>query len=179
MVLSRRKMLGLLALAAIVPAASAHGKQSPIRPLGLLRRREQSPAGTITPENFSPPTALAAINDIRAVRGRPALAIDATLDRLASEQARELAVLGYMTHAPHGMRLKVRAERIGYRGLVGENLADGYPTFEEAIQAWLASSSHRTTMLAERFNVFGAAVAVAPDAVPGEHGIYWVTMYGV
>lgn len=83
-----------------------------------------------------------------------------------------------MTHAPDGQQLQERVAAIGYRGDVAENLADGYETFEQAIDAWLLSGHHRTTMLHRRYLRFGAAVAVSPDAVPGDWGIYWVTEFG-
>ena len=59
------------------------------------------------------------------------------------------------------------------------NLADGYETFEGAIVAWIGSGYHRTTMLSARYRRFGAAVAVSPNAIRGETGVFWVTEFGV
>lgn len=171
---SRRWVIAASAAFVAWPA-TASGQAS----LGtLFRRSKPLPEGSIAPSRFTPAAAVAAINEVRAERDRPRLALDGKLTALAAHQARELVSLGVMTHAPRGQQLKERAARIGYRGLVAENLADGYETFEEAIRAWLASDGHRTTMLHRRYSRFGAAVAVAPDAIPGERGIFWVTEFG-
>jgi uncharacterized protein YkwD len=130
-------------------------------------------------EAFSATAALAAINQVRGSRGREPLLENATLRRIAEAQAWHLVRFGSMSHSPDGQHLLGRAGRAGYVGLVAENLADGYVTFEEAITAWLASPNHRTTLLGHRYKHFGAAVAVAPDAVIGLTGTYWVTEFGV
>jgi uncharacterized protein YkwD len=159
MLVSRRCFLASVsAFAAVSPALSA--------------------AGAITPPHFSSSAALAAINDARRSRSKAPLTLGGALNSLATRTARHLARLERMTHAPDGQQLIERARLTGVGGEIAENLADGYETFEEAIAAWIASGYHRTTMFSERYTRFGAAVAVSPNAIPGDTGIFWVTEFG-
>lgn len=173
----RHFTVAAIAYASVAPALAA-GTLPPLRPHpdGPFKRLRH---GTIKPEGFDGGVAVAAINRIREAHGRSPLAVDGTLNAIAGQQAERLKQLGVLSHSPGGQHLKERAERAGYHGLVAENLAEGYETFEDAINAWLDSGYHRTTMLHDRFRFFGAGVAVSAEHPPGEWGTWWVTEFGV
>lgn len=71
-------------------------------------------------------------------------------------------------------------QRIIYAGYVnyavlGENIAVGYPTASEAVQAWMNSPDHRANMLNPDFREAGGGYADAPSS--GYHH-YWTMDYG-
>ena len=77
-----------------------------------------------------------------------------------------------------GMKLRARTDEAGYVGAVGENLAGGQQTVEQAIEGWLNSPGHRATLLSDKFVEFGLAVARVPAERKSRYGIYWVFIAG-
>jgi hypothetical protein len=82
-----------------------------------------------------------------------------------------------------GSRLKDRARQAGYGHgvLLGENLARGQRTAEEAIQGWMSSPGHRANLLHPGFREIG--VACLEGRVTGPDGrayaaIYWTQNFG-
>ena len=63
---------------------------------------------------------------------------------------------------------------VGYR-TIGENIAGGQATIQEAVTAWLASPAHCTNIMNANFKEIG--VAVVTDA-SSEYGIYWTQSFG-
>ncbi len=63
---------------------------------------------------------------------------------------------------------------IGYR-TIGENIAGGQATIEEAVTAWLASPAHCTNIMNPNFKEIGVAVVTNPDS---DYGIYWTQNFG-
>src|SRR6185503_20198155 len=77
-----------------------------------------------------------------------------------------------------GLTLRQRTDAAGYHGAVGENIAGGQQTLQQAIEGWLNSPGHRATLLSDKFVEFGLAVArVAPDR-KSRYGIYWCFIAG-
>ena len=72
-----------------------------------------------------------------------------------------------------GVTLRERVRAAGYLGAVGENVAKGYTTLGAAIEAWMQSPGHRSTLLSSRFIEFGLAVAQGPG---GKR--YWAMIAG-
>jgi uncharacterized protein YkwD len=68
---------------------------------------------------------------------------------------------------------RMRAEGYDYNTFMGENIATGYETAEEAFQAWRRSPSHNAAMLDSRYRVIG--IARLRDA--GSRW-YWTTDFG-
>lgn len=77
-----------------------------------------------------------------------------------------------------GIRLRDRVTAAGYKGAVGENLAGGQQTIEQAIEGWLNSPGHRATLLSDKFVEFGLAVARVPAERESRYGIYWCFIAG-
>lgn len=119
---------------------------------------------------------LALVNQERAAVGLPALVHSDTLARQAEGYACELAFYDFFDHENPvtGSTLADRAEQYGYDyRLLGENLAAGQPTPEQAVSEWMDSPGHRANILNEGFTELGVGVITG-----GSYGIYWVQEFG-
>lgn len=133
----------------------------------------QSPAE----ENAWRAQVLLLVNRERSSRGLPTLSENVTLRAEAEEYACELIQYDYFAHVNPitGSTLGDRALSAGYDYLVvGENLAAGQTTPEQAVTDWMNSPGHRANILDERFTEIGIAVRVG-----GDYGVYWVQEFGV
>lgn len=63
---------------------------------------------------------------------------------------------------------------VAYR-TIGENIAGGQGSIEEAVEAWLNSPAHCTNMMNPDFKEIGVAVVINDDS---EYGIYWTESFG-
>jgi len=63
---------------------------------------------------------------------------------------------------------------VGYR-TIGENIAGGQATIQEAVTAWLASPAHCTNIMNPNFKEIGVAVVVDSSS---DYGIYWTQSFG-
>ena len=77
-----------------------------------------------------------------------------------------------------GVTLRQRVTTAGYLTAVGENIAGGQQTLEQAIDGWLNSPGHRATLLSDKFVEFGLAVAHVPTGVKSRYGTYWCFIAG-
>lgn len=119
---------------------------------------------------------LSLVNQERAAAGLPALARSETLERQAEGFACELAYYDFFDHENPvtGSTLADRAEQYGYDyRLLGENLAAGQPTPEQAVAEWMNSPGHRANILNEGFTELGVGVITG-----GTYGVYWVQEFG-
>jgi uncharacterized protein YkwD len=130
--------------------------------------------------------ALALINQARARARRcgstpfepaPALVLNASLEHVAQQYARDMATYGYMDHTGRdGSSPAQRLTRSGYRWLeVGENLASGIMTPEDAVAGWLHSPEHCANLMDRAFRQMGVAYAVNPRS---DAGVYWALEFG-
>jgi uncharacterized protein YkwD len=161
--LSRRHLLAFAALSLLGACSSA----------SFPPRRQ----GGLTPPRLTTAGIVAAINAVRKANGRPPLAYNDRLEQAARSQAQLMASRDRLSH-DLGVTLRERVTKAGYDGAVGENVAGGQPTLEEAIEGWLSSPGHRDTLLSTRFTEFGLAVAAVPAGKPSRYGIYWAFIAG-
>jgi uncharacterized protein YkwD len=107
----------------------------------------------------------------------PPLASNDALDRAAFEHSRDMAVHNYMDHTGRdGSSPADRITRAGYKWrMVGENLASGVMTPEEAVAGWLQSPHHCENLMTARFTEMGLAFAVNPAS---DAGVYWTQTFG-
>ena len=107
----------------------------------------------------------------------PALVLNATLELAAAQYARDLASFGYLDHTGRdGSSPAQRITRSGYRWReVGENLARGIMTPEDAVAGWLHSPEHCANLMDPAFRHMGVAYAVNPR---NEAGVYWALEFG-
>ncbi len=119
------------------------------------------------------------IDAVNAERARHKLAPvhgEATLMQIADFYACRLVEGGFFAHEDPigGSTVDGRAADFGYAfWKIGENLAAGQQSVDEAMAAWLASPSHRAILLDPAFTELGVAVKAG-----GPNGIYWVQEFG-
>jgi uncharacterized protein YkwD len=119
---------------------------------------------------------IAAHNRERAKEKLPPLRPNAQLAEAAREHARDMAEHKKLSHeGSDGSDPAKRVKRHGYRYQeVGENVADGQTSVEEAMRSWMNSPPHRKNILGD-FTEIGPAVAQAQDA---EKTNYWCVVFG-
>ena len=107
----------------------------------------------------------------------PPLVLNDSLNRAAVEHSQDMARHGYMDHTGRdGSTPADRITRAGYKWrMVGENLASGVMTPEEAVAGWLQSPHHCENLMTARFTEMGVAFAVNPAT---DAGVYWTQTFG-
>src|SRR4029078_2244695 len=100
------------------------------------------------------------ISSFRARHGEVRVTRDATLDRIALEQARAMAAKDQLSHEVLGPFTR-RVASAG-AGRAAENIAYGYDSFEKTLGQWIDSSGHRKNLLLH--TAPGVGVASARDA---------------
>jgi hypothetical protein len=107
------------------------------------------------------------ISGFRLKHGEIRVARDATLDRIALEQARAMAAKNDLSHEVLGpFTRRIAPARAGR---AAENIAYGYESFEKTLGQWIDSSGHRKNLLLH--NASRVGVASAKDA--GGKRTYW------
>ncbi|HVY50286.1 MAG TPA: CAP domain-containing protein [Devosia sp.] len=166
MLLTRRAALVLGAGASLSACASIGGFGSNV------------PQGATTPQQLTEATILAAINQARQINGNhKPMTYNAALAAAARSQANLMAEKDTLAH-DLGVTLRERVTAAGYQGAVGENIAGGQQTLQQAIEGWLNSPGHRATLLSDKFTEFGLAVARVPAGRKSRYGIYWCFIAG-
>mgnify|MGYP000038254928 CR=1 FL=1 len=118
------------------------------------------------------------VNDVRRSFGLSALETDARLQRMANEQARFMARSKRMKHtAVAGQTFTRRLKRSGYPGLAAENIAEGYQTKGETMDAWVRFRPHRKNMLNRRMKRYGLGVVETDHPRRGRRK-YWTLILG-
>ena len=100
------------------------------------------------------------ISSYRLKHGEVRVVRDATLDRIAQEQARAMAAKDNLSHEVLGaFSRRVAPARAGR---AAENIAYGYESFEKTLGQWIDSSEHRKNLLLHNASRIG--IASAKDA---------------
>jgi hypothetical protein len=100
------------------------------------------------------------ISNYRLKHGEVKVERDATLDRIALEQARAMAEKDHLSHDVLGSFSRRIAP--SKAGRAAENIAYGYESFEKTLGQWIDSSEHRKNLLLARATRVG--IASAKDA---------------
>ncbi|WP_249135413.1 CAP domain-containing protein [Bradyrhizobium sp. AUGA SZCCT0222] len=100
------------------------------------------------------------ISGFRLKHGQVRVVRDATLDRIAMDQARAMAAKNELSHEVLGPFTK-RVAPAG-AGRAAENIAYGYESFEKTLGQWIDSSGHRKNLLLQ--NASRVGIASARDA---------------
>ncbi len=119
---------------------------------------------------------LDAVNAERAKLRLPPVKLSEELSEIADFYACRLIDGGFFGHVDPFDRstVGIRATNFAYAfEKVGENLAHGHLSVEEAIAAWMASPTHRAVILDPAYTEAGFSVRVG-----GEYCIYWVQEFG-
>ena len=118
-----------------------------------------------------PYSLVAAVNQLRAANGLPALEVNSVLMGIAQGHSDYQASIGNVTHyGPGGSRPRDRAAAAGYGGgatfFISENIAGGTNlSVDGAISMWLMDDLHINTMLGANYREIGAGVSVSGDFV--------------
>ena len=168
--LQRRSLLVLAAVAMLAGLSVLAACSSGITPA-------PSPSASLTPSQLSQGAIIAAINRTRAANGRPPLRYSGQLEAAARSQAKLTASRDQLSHTL-GVTLRERVSAAGYHGAVGENLAGGQSTLDQAIEGWLNSPGHRDTLLSTKFVEFGLAAATVPADRTSRYKAYWAFIAG-
>lgn len=116
------------------------------------------------------------VNEARLGAGLNAVTWNSTLAAQASEYGCEMIVGNFFDHVnpQTGSTLGDRAREFGYQFLVvGENLAAGQTSPEQAMREWMNSEPHRENILDPRFTELGISIHTG-----GYYGYYWVQEFG-
>ncbi len=99
------------------------------------------------------------------------------LEHAAAEHSQDMASHDYLDHTGHdGSSPADRVTRAGYKWkTIGENLASGVMTPEEAVNGWVGSPHHCENLMSSRFTQMAIAYAVNPSS---NGGIYWTQVFG-
>lgn len=114
------------------------------------------------PVAFSNEQVIAEINAQRRKAGLAALAQNELLARAALLHSADMAARDYLAHdVPGGPTFVERVSTIGYPYReIAENAARGYATPQELVSAWMASPSHRATILNPAYRDIGIGLSV-------------------
>ena len=94
------------------------------------------------------------VNEQRAANGLKPLKMDLTLLETGMKRAEECRIFHSHTR-PNGEQYTTLFPHTTYWG---ENIAIGYPTAEEVVNAWMNSPGHRANILNSRFSSIGIGV---------------------
>jgi uncharacterized protein YkwD len=117
------------------------------------------------------------VNRERTLRGLQPLTTNPTLTKMAEAYACEMITQNFFDHVNPFTNKGPgqRALEHGYIFLaIGENLAGGQSTPEQAMAEWMSSTAgHRENILAAQWHEIGIAVRTG-----GQFGVYWVQEFG-
>ena len=116
------------------------------------------------------------VNQERASRGLSELTLNPLLNQMSADYCCEMIEGDFFDHVnPYtGEGPGQRAVAAGYIYLaVGENLAGGQTSPEQAFSDWMQSEPHRENILGAQWREMGVSVRTG-----GEYGVYWVTEFG-
>lgn len=107
------------------------------------------------------------ISGFRLKHGEGRVVMDATLDRIAQEQAKAMAARDKLDHEVLGsFSSRIAPSKAGR---AAENIAYGYDSFEKTLDQWITSSEHRKNLLLPKASRVGVASATSATS----HRTYW------
>ena len=113
-------------------------------------------------------------NQQRQANGCGQLAVDRELTLASVRQSLYMARTGRFSHVwMDGTTFEARSHAAGYAQPSGENIAWGYPTASEVINAWMASPDHRENILNCDARSIGTGVAYGGTGLP-----YYTEVFG-
>lgn len=117
-------------------------------------------------------------NQKRADNGVPALSSNAALTSAAGKKAEDMFAKNYWAHnSPDGTTPWFFIKQAGYNYVyAGENLAKGFNSATDVVNAWMASESHRTNILSKNYKDVG--FAVKSGVLSGEQTFLVVQEFG-
>lgn len=123
---------------------------------------------------------LLATNNDRRANTAQALSLNPKLIEAAQLKAADMAQKNYWSHtSPSGKQPWDFVTQTGYQyQLLGENLAYGFTSADDVLNAWMHSPEHKTNVLERSYNQVGFGVAQSPNFMGKGSQIVVVAMYG-
>lgn len=118
------------------------------------------------------------INDYRRSNGVGTLSLNNNLGTAAEYHSRDMAEKNYFKHTlKNGDTADENIRRFGYTNyvVVGENIAAGFETANDAMKAWKSSAGHDRNMRSKSFTEIGIGRAYSKGS---KYGWYWTTTFG-
>lgn len=114
------------------------------------------------------------VNIERSYAGVSPLSLSSTLMEGAAIRANE--IITYFSHTrPNGTNCDTVVENTYPSYYIGENIAAGYYSSEEVMNAWMNSTGHRENILFSNYSELGVGLAYDSNSV---YGYYWVQLFG-
>lgn len=128
--------------------------------------------------NVSTDELLILTNQKRQENGLSPLSLNGQLNSAAQNKANDMLSKNYWAHiAPDGTTPWYFIKNTGYTYIyAGENLARGYNSAGDVLNAWLASPTHRENIMSSKYNNVGFAVVTGN--LTGEDTVLVVEMFG-
>jgi len=110
-------------------------------------------------------TLLRQTNGDRTANGEPALELNTQLSNAAQAKANDMATRNYWSHeTPDGQQPWVFITNAGYNyEAAGENLAYGFGSSAQIVDAWMHSPEHRANLLDSHYQDVGFGIASSPN----------------
>ena len=119
------------------------------------------------------------VNEFRAARALPTLAVSDTLTAAAKWMSADMAVRDYFAHTSQDGRSPTqRMADAGYpafRTWTGEDLAAGYTSTADVLAGWIASPAHYAVLVNPEYHAIGIGRGYASGSV---YGWYWTADFG-
>jgi hypothetical protein len=145
--------------------------------LGFIKNHTQDVLGI--QYSISVDDLLVMTNAKRQEVGASPLVLNASLSEAARNKASDMFTKNYWAHfAPDGSTSPWSfIKSAGYEySYAGENLARGYTSASEVVDAWMASPTHRENMISANYDDVG--YAVVPGMLTGDDTVLVVQMFG-
>ena len=146
----------------------------PVALLGLTATPAQAVAVPPTATEILADEVVALTNEQRVLAGCDELAVDRELVVASVRQSHYMAATGDFSHFGwRGSTFETRSRAAGYQDVAAENIAWGFSTSYEVMDAWMASPRHRVNILNCDAKSLGAGVQQATDGT-----YYWTQVFG-
>lgn len=126
-------------------------------------------AMTAFAQNAQEAEALAIVNQIRVANGLSEVRFDAALENGSAVRANEITT-SFSHTRPDGSAWWTVDDSLMY----GENLAEGYDSAQDVVNAWMASPSHAENILKADFTTCAITMTTSSNGK-----VYWAQEFGI
>ncbi|MFI5491043.1 CAP domain-containing protein [Actinoplanes sp. NPDC051859] len=153
----QKTLVRRLATLALIPAAAI---------IGLITLASPAQAATVSPTTLQTQVVTLS-NQARVKAGCKALKVNAALLWAARGHSKYMATTGRFSHTgARNSTFTARARAAGYTAARSENIAWGYRTAREVVNAWLKSPGHRANLLDCGAKTMAVGVVYAANGAP-------------
>jgi uncharacterized protein YkwD len=109
---------------------------------------------------------------VHNARRKSVLKVDSRLEAAAQRHANWMARNRNLSHTEGGSNVHDRVGSSGFK-TIGENIAYGYRSTDDTMNAWMRSCGHRRNIENESFSHVGFGIAYSTDGTP-----YYCVVFG-